>query len=217
LFELHSVSAKLAAELIEVVHSRAEGIRAKHGIAFCYLSDEFYILAGQDFPPVEFYDQMPQLSNGVGLIRRFIETWNDLLADFVAENAQSLSTPAKGTIITGEYAAPLLEGWLGQLQAYLPDLEVGVCPVKNNTFGELIKVVGLLSGKDIMDAIAQCPPGEIWLPRVMLNHNGTRFLDNITPEDIERETGRKLTILAPEAESLWEAMTSLKPAWEVED
>ena len=54
--------------------------RAEKGKSFIYLGDEFYLLAGKEVPPAEWYDGFPQLENGIGLTRSFFDEWKETLA-----------------------------------------------------------------------------------------------------------------------------------------
>ena len=64
-----------AIKVIEQVESWQEKLRQETGQTFIYLGDEFYFLAGRDMPPEEYYDDFPQLDNGIGLTRSFISDW----------------------------------------------------------------------------------------------------------------------------------------------
>ena len=62
-----------------------------------------------------------------------------------------------------------------------------VLPVVNQFFGPEITVAGLLCGQDVLDALlANYNLGDrVPLPRVMLDNEGTRFLDDMTVEDFK--------------------------------
>ena len=44
------------------------------GTRFAWLADEWYHIAGQDVPPRSHYEDFPQLEDGIGTIRLFLET-----------------------------------------------------------------------------------------------------------------------------------------------
>ena len=48
-------------------------IKKKLGTRFCWLSDEWYLIAGEKLPQYKTYENMPQESNGVGTIRSFLK------------------------------------------------------------------------------------------------------------------------------------------------
>jgi NifB/MoaA-like Fe-S oxidoreductase len=69
----------------------------------------------------------------------------------------------------------------------IENLHVQVLPVVNQFFGSEVTVAGLLCGQDVLDALrAMDNPGDlILLPRVMLDNEGVRFLDDMTVEDFK--------------------------------
>lgn len=75
----------------------AEKKRKQIGKNFIYLSDEFYLLAGVPLPKAEEYDGFPQLDNGIGLTRNFIEQWKETKI-----NLNNYQNPLKLDIICGK-------------------------------------------------------------------------------------------------------------------
>ncbi len=71
---------KIGAEkVIAQVEEYQNKIRAEIGKTVIYLGDEFYFLADKKIPPANYYDDFPQIENGIGMTRNFI----DLLKKFV--------------------------------------------------------------------------------------------------------------------------------------
>ncbi|MBV9022026.1 MAG: DUF512 domain-containing protein, partial [Ktedonobacteraceae bacterium] len=64
---------------------------------------------------------------------------------------------------------------------------VQVLPVVNQFFGAEVTVAGLLCAQDVLAALEQNSNlGDlVLLPRVMLDNEGTRFLDDMTVEDFK--------------------------------
>jgi putative radical SAM enzyme (TIGR03279 family) len=60
-----------AAAVIDTVEQYQELCRAALGRRLVYAADEYYLLAGRPFPPVEAYDGFPQHENGIGMARAF--------------------------------------------------------------------------------------------------------------------------------------------------
>ena len=75
-FPLHQFDAEGAARVIDEVEKWQKKIQQEEGRTFIYLGDEFYFLAGRPVPPTSFYDGFPQLDNGIGLTRNFINDWD---------------------------------------------------------------------------------------------------------------------------------------------
>lgn len=155
LTQLDPVTPELAAATIDAVHRWQHEALAHVGERFVYLSDEFYLLAGRDFPPVENYDEFWQVDNAIGLTPRLRETWREELA-WRADGNDLPTRPL--TVLTGELAA---KAWR---QEFLPVLEgfdlpaVEVVGVRNEFYGNSVTVAGLLSGADLRRALLKLPP-----------------------------------------------------------
>jgi putative radical SAM enzyme (TIGR03279 family) len=154
------------------------------GYPFVYLSDEWYYLTERDFPPTSHYGAYAQIENGVGMTRYLIEQWK------AGRHRLPRKMPArrKVTLVTSTMARPVIEGFAGDLRG-IPNLEVQVLPVVNQFFGPEVTVAGLLCAQDVLNALnAQDDPGDlILLPRVMLDNEGKRFLDDVTVEEFQAD------------------------------
>jgi NifB/MoaA-like Fe-S oxidoreductase len=86
-------------------------------------------------------------------------------------------------------AQPVIEQFAEDIRQ-TAQLEVQVLPIVNKFFGAEVTVAGLLCGQDVLEALetleADGNPGDlVLLPRVMLDNEGTRFLDDVTVEDFK--------------------------------
>src|SRR5204863_8823247 len=79
---------------------------------------------------------------------------------------------------------PNLEGIAKDIRK-IEQLEVQVLPIVNRFFGSEVTVAGLLCGQDVLAALEENGNlGDlVLLPRVMLDNEGARFLDDITVEE----------------------------------
>ena len=173
--------AEAVIEQVEV-HQRRFEAEGADGYPFVYLSDEWYYLTGREFPPARHYGLYAQIENGVGMTRYLIEQW----ARGKRKLPASLPEPRKVTLVTGAMAKPVIEQLAGDMRK-VEGLEVQVLPVVNRFFGAEVTVAGLLCGQDVLAALeANESLGElVLLPRVMLDNEGTRFLDDITVEEFK--------------------------------
>lgn len=102
------------------------------------------------------------------------------------------TAPTRGRvgILTGEYAAPVIE-------ALVDNSDVTVIPVRNDFFGGNTAVAGLMVGADIAREIAAHPEiDEFLLPDVCLSEG--RFLDGSTLADL----GANVTVVPTDGASL---------------
>jgi len=149
---------------------------------FVYLSDEWYYLTGRDFPPARHYGMYAQIENGVGMTRFLLDQWSHTKRRLPVR----MSEPRRMTLVTGLMALPVIEGLANDLRA-IEQLDVQLLPVVNKFFGEQVTVAGLLCGQDVLDTLyAQEERSDlILLPRVMLDNDGVRFLDDMTVEEFK--------------------------------
>ena len=188
---LEPFHTKEAKEVLNIIHTWQERLYKEYGNHFIHAGDEWYLLAGEEFPIDENYDGYQQLENGVGMVR--------LLVDEVAEElAAHAGDMRKRTIsiATGVSAYESISCLINQIQAKYPNITVHLYKVKNHFFGERITVAGLLTAGDIMEQLRGCSLGE----RLLLTDNVLRdgeniFLDDITVEEMENALQVKIDIV----------------------
>ena len=73
---LKSISSEYAIKTIKQVEKMQASLQKSHGTRFCWLADEWYLIAGSNLPSYKTYENMPQESNGVGSIRTFLKILN---------------------------------------------------------------------------------------------------------------------------------------------
>ncbi len=195
-----------AAVIIEQVHAWQKRFKKEIGTPFVYLSDEFYLLAGQEVPGRAHYEDFDQIENGVGLVRRFLDDWKQVEKHL----PQKVARPLRATLVTAELITPTFEPLIRRLNQ-VAGLEVNLLTVINKTLGHTVTVAGLLTGKDVIEALQALEAsgrdlGEvIFLPQVMLDKKGygARFLDDLTPADVEAALGRPV-VMGSYMSEVWE-------------
>ena len=181
--ELKMFDQEGAAAVISQVEKWQKLQREKDGRTFIYLSDEFYFLAGKDLPPASYYDGFPQLDNGIGLARNFIEEWEQS----ICIPAVDYEKPLYLQVVSGTSFAPVLRQMIAGLK--LKNLHVRVVPVENRFFGTMVNVSGLLTGQDILAEMKkwQEPCDGVILPESALRTGENVFLDDYTLEQVTSE------------------------------
>src|SRR5256884_9503462 len=88
--------------------------------------------------------------------------------------------PRRVTLVTSVMARPVIEQFAEDIRQ-AEQLEVQVLPIVNKFFGAEVTVAGLLCGQDVLDALEENGNlGDlVLLPRVMLDNEGVRFLDDM--------------------------------------
>ena len=79
LYPLELFSGEEAETVIDLIESRQKKYFEEYGLHFVHASDEWYFLAGRDFPEEERYDGYIQLENGVGMMRLFMNEFDQAL------------------------------------------------------------------------------------------------------------------------------------------
>lgn len=173
-----------AGEVIDMVEDFGKKCLEKHGGRIFFCADELYLNAGRELPPDEYYEDYPQLENGVGMLRLF-ET------EFLS--AVKLSDTADGepfSIATGEAAAPFIERLVQVARDKCNNIRGSVYAIKNDFFGHSIDVSGLVTGGDLIAQLRGRDLGKrLLIPKNMLRHGEGVFLDDVTLEDAEKALG----------------------------
>lgn len=186
LHPLRTFTKEEAAALIDQVTPWQRQCREETGKTFIYLGDEFYLLAGRDVPTAEWYDGFPQLENGIGLTRSFVDEWQATLPSLSSYQAAS---PA--VIPVGESAFTVLQPLLDALNKQFNTAHSFV-PVPNQFFGGKVNVTGLLTAGDILRSCKDSGKRLI-LPAVVLN-NDKLFLDDTSLEQFRKAYPGKVDI-----------------------
>ena len=181
LYPLEPITAEDAAKTIDIIEKWQKKVYADHGIHFIHASDEFYILAGRELPEEERYDGYIQLENGVGMIRLLTTEVHEALDELEGdEEKEELS------IATGKLAAVYLAGFLEEIKKKFPNRKVHLYPIRNDFFGEMITVAGLITGQDLIAQLKDKPLGSrLLLPECMFRSGEEVFLDDITRQEVE--------------------------------
>ncbi|MEI8164849.1 MAG: DUF512 domain-containing protein [Chloroflexales bacterium] len=173
-----------AARVIDLIEPIGARLRDQFGMTFVYPSDEFYILAGRPLPPAEDYDDMPQYSNGVGMVRDFLDLWARARRRLPAR----LPAPTSLALVCGTLVAPMLAQVAARLSK-IAGLTARVVPVPNQFFGDTVTVSGLLTAQDVIPAIRAAGCARALLPRVMFDYKGERTIDDYDLPRIAAESG----------------------------
>jgi putative radical SAM enzyme (TIGR03279 family) len=229
--EMRAHTPEEALAVVEAIEGWQEVFTAVLGHRLVYLGDEYHLMAGRPFPPLEAYEGCLQHENGIGMAATFTAEVRAALAGESVEGTGPRSgffawvdgAPAEGfraPRVTGvlpvrdarRRGAPvaLLTGAYGRavLEPLLPELTdragapVRCLEVENRWFGGNIGVTGLMTGPDIARTLADVQPGErVLLPDVALSED--RFLDGSTVADLPHP----VEVVATTGVALVEALT----------
>ena len=160
----------------------------KYGTHFIHASDEWYILAERELPEEERYDGYLQLENGVGMMRLMLTEFEDALSQEMKNAQNNVSNIGNEmAIATGFLAYPYIQKMADKMMETYSGLKVHVYPIRNDFFGEMITVSGLLTGQDIMAQLQGKPLGSrLLLPENILRSGEDVFLDDYRVCEMEK-------------------------------
>lgn len=185
LFPLKVFSRAEASKLIRTVDGMGRAFKARFGTRLVFPSDEFFIKAGLPVPRAAFYEDFPQIENGVGMVAAFLK-------NIARVKLPSKITPMTATLVTGVSFSGILKGILERFQT-IKGLVLKPVVVKNFFFGPAVTVAGLLTGGDIVRALKGKRLGDlVIIPSNMLKEDETVFLDGMTLQDLEHQLKAKV-------------------------
>ena len=183
---LTPVGEKEARDMIEIIDAQRAANLKRYDTAIVTAADEMYLKAHLPMPGPDYYEGYLQLDNGVGLMSLFEE---ELRGALLMED-EGREAPSPFTIACGMAAAPFMERMVGLIREKCPGLSGKVIGIRNEFFGETVDVSGLVTGGDLLKQLKGNLNGDrLLLPIVMLRDKQNVFLDDVTPQDLERELG----------------------------
>lgn len=204
---LRCFTSEEAARLLDQLAPFQQECRDMLGTTFAFPSDEFYCLAGRAIPPEDWYENFPQIENGVGLVRR-MESEIEEVADFERRFDMDDPVPDRRYVIpTGVSATPHIRRWVDRFAP--ANVKVRVVTVPNHFFGETITVTGLLTGGDILKALTPDVVNgadEILLSSSTLRHERDLFLDDMTFDDFRASAPLPVHLVDCDGQSFYDAL-----------
>ena len=194
--------AATAGDVIDRMERFGNEFRKTHGTRLCYPADEFYLRAERPLPDSAFYEEFAQLENGVGMWSLLRDDYRRLLEQAVPDGRRR-----RISLATGEAAAPLMQELVDETCKKWHNLTCAVYPIRNDFFGPLITVAGLVTGGDLTAQLRQRPLfEELLIPSCMLRREGDLFLDDRSLAEVEAALGVKVTPVDGDAQSLLDAL-----------
>ncbi|MBO6137139.1 MAG: DUF512 domain-containing protein [Lachnospiraceae bacterium] len=192
LFPLERFTSKDAADILDLIHSFQDKYYKTYGTHFIHAADEFYLLAGRDLPDADSYDGYLQYENGVGMIRSFLDEFNEAFKALTRTDIRERRISLAG----GRLMTPFINEMLSRLKSLCGGLDATYYPIRNDFFGEDITVSGLLTGQDIISQLKGKSLGEVlYLPENLLRSGEDVLLDDTTIPQISEALQVKIHIV----------------------
>lgn len=207
---LTRVTPEFCRRTIQEVEKLQKEFRSRLGVTFAFLGDEIYIKAGMAIPSRRHYGNYPQIEDGVGMIRSFLNSFEKLVKKLEKSEAANVSAPRNvrthpaalvpgerftgeenpssmfGTILTGEMFAPILREKVDELNDILGS-RLSVLAVPNTYFGGDVAVAGLLTAQDFLAVRNQIQGDFAIIPKNTIKSDEPIFLDGVTYDDLKRQ------------------------------
>lgn len=202
---LTRVTPEFCQRTIGEVEKLQKEFRRELGTTFAFLGDEIYIKAGVDIPPRRHYGSYPQIEDGVGMVRSFVEKFERTRQrkDAKTQRTENVRTHASahmpgkpatasvqppadfGTILTGEMFAPVLRAQIEKYNAATGS-RLSVLAVPNIYFGGDVSVAGLLTGQDLLNVRDGIKGDFAIIPKVTIKSDEPIFLDGMSYEQLKQ-------------------------------
>lgn len=204
---LTRVTPEFCRETIRQVERLQKDFRRTLGTTFAFLGDEIYIKGGVKIPSRRHYGNYPQIEDGVGMVRSFLNSFDRVL------NGRDVETQRKGyfrthkdakrpssqlpvgggqprtgfgTIVTGEMFAPIMTEQIARFNA-LRGTKLNVLAVPNTYFGGDVAVAGLLTGQDIVNVRSQVTGDFLLIPPHVIKSDEPVLLDGMTFDTLKKQ------------------------------
>jgi len=202
LYPLEPFTSEDAKEVLKTIHKWQDKMYEEYGLHVMHASDEWYILAGEELPEEERYDGYLQLENGVGMLRllnnEFEEAYETLTGDDVKREV---------SMATGRLPYPYIQKLAERLEEKYTNTKIHVYPIRNDFFGELITVSGLITGQDLKAQLKGKVLGDrLLLPCNMFRSQEEVFLDDVTLSELEEALQVKVDIVKSSGQDFIEAI-----------
>lgn len=199
-----------AGKVIDIMEGFGEKFKAENGTRLCFPADEFYLKAERPLPDDEFYEDYPQIENGVGMWTSFKSDYQDYFDNLNGNS--SLLKEKTVSFATGAAAYPLICDFAKKLTENIPQIKVNVYKIKNEFFGESITVAGLITGRDLIGQLKGKDLGQtLFISSNMIigsyqEENENIFLDDVT---LSKACEELETNIIPVSENVSEIMQKI--------
>ncbi len=202
---IEAVGKDTALETIDRVETAAQRDADVRGRRRVFLADEFFLRAERRIPPARYYEDYPQIENGVGLARQSLDEWQRV-SRLLRRKKKDVQARCNGTtrilVVTSRSASMIWGKVTSGLNRIFNESVFSLLPVENRFFGTSVSVAGLLTAADVIREVRAVQENRflVVVPSVMFNYRGYT-LDGFSPERMQKHIGTR-TIVATDIASL---------------
>ncbi len=204
---LDRVERDYARTMIATVRKKENEYAKRLGTRFVWLADEWYHIAELPYPSRTHYEEFPQLEDGIGTVRLFLEEAKRVSAKL----PKRVPEPINATLITAAMPAPIVRDFASRLNE-IEGVHINVRVIENRFFGGEIHIAGLITATDIIEQLDTFPEchNTVYVPRIAVRDDMV-FLDDITVEELRERTGKDIRVVGHSPRALVEALGLLRP------
>jgi putative radical SAM enzyme (TIGR03279 family) len=195
-FPLAAVDHAAAAAICRQVSTKSDKDKAREGKRRLFLADELFLKAGISVPPHAYYEDFPQIENGVGLVRQLLDNWNIAKKEsrrvLLRQKNAAQKRGKRYLLLTSSSASRFMERIAREAEEMRPWVTIHVEAVENRFFGPTVTVAGLLAAQDVIGSARRVDAARkldgVLLPPVMFNYAGYT-LDGYSVERVAKKIG----------------------------
>jgi NifB/MoaA-like Fe-S oxidoreductase len=162
--------------------------RKERGETFLHLGDEFYLMCDEEVPPADLYDGYPQIEDGIGITRHFLENLDGYISRARAGNLAG----ARAVVACGTLIGPTMAQAVDRLNRHSGS-QIDVRVIENSFFGSEINISGLLNGGDLIQSMAQdTSSSPVFISSRMISDRTATLLDDLTIDEVQLQMGRQV-------------------------
>ena len=204
--KLKPFDKETANKVIDQVEKWQNKLLNKYNSRVVYLADEIYIMAERDLPPIEAYEDLPQIENGVGMVTSFLYETEEALKDLEETDLYGIGEKTV-SIATGVSFYDHFKKITSLIEKAVKGLKIKVYKVENTFFGKGVTVTGLLTGCDLIRELSGKALGEKLLLSKNMFKSGTKvLLDDVSAHEIEEKLGVKIQIVDTNGQAFIDAL-----------
>ena len=209
LYPLEPFTPEQCRDIVKSIERRGDACKARFGSRLFYASDEFYLAANSEkLPPYKFYEDFPQLENGVGMIALFERDMRAELRNITKKASHNRCHPT--LIVTGAAAYATISRAVYTIRDVCYNYcDIEVRAVRNDFYGPSVTVAGLICGRDIAAQLGSDAAGRrVLIPSNMLRSEGDLFLDGMSVDELAQQLGTNVVTVKPDGRSFVRAILS---------
>lgn len=182
---LNPVSKSQARSIINLASQRRQSLLANSPRGLIYPTDNMFLIAEIPVPPAEYYDDFPQLENGVGGIRLFLDDINQITPRALNQTL---------LLVTGVSMTPLVKYLVKKI--FINPEKAEVVTVDNTLYGSLVGTAGLLTGKDMLSQLESKQGEVVFIPQRCLNYQQLT-IDGYNIDQLSAILNKKIYLAPP--------------------